>query len=74
MAVTPTTGVPMLTGVGWVYQYALCSRKDNRWLTFGSLQDWTIRYRHCQAEWVGSASVGASSSNTYYVDPNRLNR
>ena len=70
--VMPSLG-PDVTGVGWVYQYALLS-KNRSLAELRSLQDWSIRYGLSKAEGVAEiASVGGFVKQyNVVIDPRRL--
>jgi Cu(I)/Ag(I) efflux system membrane protein CusA/SilA len=70
--VTPTLG-PDATGVGWVYEYALTSRKHSL-DELRALQDWYVRYQLTKAGGVAEvASVGGFVRQySVTVDPVRL--
>ncbi len=70
--VTPTLG-PDATGVGWVYEYALTSRRHSL-DELRALQDWYVRYQLTKAGGVAEvASVGGFVRQySVTVDPVRL--
>lgn len=47
---------PDATGVGWTYQYIVCSAQMTL-AELRSLQDWTIRYQLAKAEGVAEVAV-----------------
>ena len=70
--VTPTLG-PDATGVGWVYQYAVMSKKLNLAET-RTIQDWNLKFALAKAEGVAEvASVGGFVKQYNIVlDPQRM--
>jgi Cu(I)/Ag(I) efflux system membrane protein CusA/SilA len=70
--VTPTLG-PDASGVGWVYQYALTSKKHDL-AELRSVQDWQLRFGLAKAEGVAEvASVGGFVKQyAVVVDPQRM--
>jgi Cu(I)/Ag(I) efflux system membrane protein CusA/SilA len=71
-AVTPTLG-PDASGVGWVYQYALTSKKHDL-AELRSMQDWQLRFGLAKAEGVAEvAGVGGFVKQyAVIVDPQRM--
>jgi Cu(I)/Ag(I) efflux system membrane protein CusA/SilA len=71
-AVTPTLG-PDASGVGWVYQYALTSKKHDL-AELRSVQDWQLRFGLAKAEGVAEvAGVGGFVKQyAVVVDPQRM--
>ena len=72
--VTPVLG-PDATGVGWVYEYALCDRSGRHGLAeLQSLQDWTLRYALQSVPGVAEVASVGGFSREYQIDldPNRL--
>ncbi|MEX1109010.1 MAG: CusA/CzcA family heavy metal efflux RND transporter [Dongiaceae bacterium] len=71
-SVTPTLG-PDATGVGWVYEYALTSNKQNL-AELRTLQDWYLRYQLAAVGGVSEiASVGGFVQQYQItIDPTRL--
>lgn len=70
--VTPTLG-PDATGVGWVYQYALLSKKLNLAET-RTIQDWNLKFALAKADGVAEvASVGGFVKQyNVILDPQRM--
>lgn len=70
--VTPTLG-PDATGVGWVYQYAVVSKKLNLAET-RTIQDWNLKFALAKADGVAEvASVGGFVKQYNIVlDPQRM--
>src|SRR5262252_9463438 len=70
--VTPTLG-PDATGVGWVYQYAVMSKKLNLAET-RTIQDWNLKFALAKAEGVAEvASVGGFVKQyNVILDPQRM--
>jgi Cu(I)/Ag(I) efflux system membrane protein CusA/SilA len=70
--VTPTLG-PDATGVGWVYQYAVKSKKLNLAQT-RTIQDWNLKFALAKAEGVAEvASVGGFVKQyNVILDPQRM--
>jgi Cu(I)/Ag(I) efflux system membrane protein CusA/SilA len=71
-SVTPTIG-PDATGVGWVYQYAVLSKKLNLAET-RTIQDWNLKFALAKAEGVAEvASVGGFVKQyNVILDPQRM--
>ena len=71
-AVTPTLG-PDASGVGWVYEYALTSKKHDL-AELRSVQDWQLRFGLAKAEGVAEvAGVGGFVKQyAVVVDPQRM--
>src|ERR1700733_12447467 len=72
--VTPTIG-PDVTGVGWVYEYALVDTNGNQTLAdLRSLQDWHLRYALESVPGVAEVAGVGGFVKEYQVDldPNKL--
>ena len=72
--VTPVLG-PDATGVGWVYEYALCDRSGRHGLEeLQSIQDWTLRYALQSVPGVAEVASVGGFTREYQVDldPARL--
>jgi Cu(I)/Ag(I) efflux system membrane protein CusA/SilA len=70
--VTPTLG-PDASGVGWVYQYALNSKKHDLG-ELRSLQDWHLRFGLAKAEGVAEVAAVGGFVRQYaiVIDPQRM--
>ncbi len=72
--VTPVLG-PDATGVGWVYEYALCDRSGRHGLEeLQSIQDWHLRYALQSVPGVAEVASVGGFTREYQVDldPARL--